>query len=72
MVYGYLFGYVFLFFVWVVGLLVYIMMFKSCKVELCNQVYGVDIEDLLYVLVGLDEGYVLYYVEYFEEVLFGR
>jgi fatty-acyl-CoA synthase len=49
--------------------------FKSRKVELREQGYGLkgsDVPDPLYVLAGRDEGYVPFYSEYPEEVAAGQ
>jgi fatty-acyl-CoA synthase len=49
--------------------------FKSRKVDLREQAYhlaGTGIEDPLYVLAGRDEGYVLFYDDYPDEVAAGK
>ncbi len=46
--------------------------FKSRKVDLREQGYGPDVEDLLYVLAGRDDGYVPFYDEYPDEVAGGK
>jgi fatty-acyl-CoA synthase len=71
-VYGRLPVYALPLFVRVVDALEQTTTFKSRKVELREQAYGSDVNDLLYVLAGRDEGYVPYYDEYPEEVAAGR
>src|ERR1700758_197882 len=46
--------------------------FKSRKVDLREQGYGLDIEDPVYVLAGRDEGYVPFYDGYPDEVAAGK
>ncbi|MBI3226945.1 MAG: long-chain-acyl-CoA synthetase [Mycolicibacterium cosmeticum] len=65
-------GYAVPLFVRVVKELAHTSTFKSQKVELRKQGYGSDIEDLIFVLAGREEGYVPFYDGYTDEVKDGK